>query len=54
MSTWIKWGLWLSFAGLIIVPNVVCAMLSEQHAEFLKLFFWDFPIMLVEMIIPGI
>ncbi len=54
MSTWIKWTLWLTITGGIIAQNVVCAMLSEQYSDFLKLFFWEFPIALIRGFIPGL
>jgi hypothetical protein len=45
------------FCSLFIIAcvaiNLMCADLSPQHAEFLKTFFWDFPCMVIERLIPG-
>jgi len=54
MSNWIKWTLW----GLVTVTFVgfqlALADLSPQHAEFLRIFFWELPCALAQAWIPGL
>jgi len=53
MSNYITTAFFVIFLSAVIAMNLMCAELSPQHAEFLKTFFWDFPCMLIERIIPA-
>ncbi len=54
MNPYIKTALWIMGISLVIVPQLLLADLSPQHAEFLRVFFWEFPISLVKAWVPGL
>lgn len=54
MQTWIKWTLWSTITGGMIAMQLMLAALSPQHAQFLKTFFWDFPIAIAQALVPGL
>ncbi len=54
MNPVIKYTLIITWLSVLILPQLMLADLSPQHAEFLKLFFWEFPKALVKMWVPGL
>ena len=54
MSTYIKVSLWVLVISTFIAIQLMAADLSSQHAEFLKMLFWDAPCMVIERLLPGI
>ena len=43
MKKWIKYTLVTLGIFIFVEIQVSMAMVSKQHQEFLKLFFWEFP-----------
>jgi hypothetical protein len=54
MNPVIKYACIGTWVFAFVLMQVGVAKLSPQHAEFLKMMFWDFPIALAQAWIPGL